>query len=63
LAAVAQSAERRSGVVDVAEASSDRGFQLGILERTQLREQVLQSLLGNGARYLVGWFLRGCLRR
>jgi hypothetical protein len=28
-----------------------------------LREQVLQSLLGNGARSLVGSLLRGCPRR
>lgn len=54
LAAVAQAAERCSGVVDVAEASADGGFQPGILERTQLREQVLQGLVGNGARSLVG---------
>ena len=59
LAAVAQAAERRSRVVDVAEASPDGGFQPGILERTQLREQVLQRLVGNGARCLVGWLLRG----
>ncbi len=59
LAAVAESAERRSRGVDVAEASPDGGLQAGILERAQLREQVLQSLVGNGACCLVGWLLRG----
>jgi hypothetical protein len=33
LATVAQSAERPSSIVDVAEASPDRGLQTGILER------------------------------
>ena len=59
LTSVAQPAERCPRVVDVAEASPDGGFEAGILERAQLREQVLQSLLGNDARCLVGCPLRG----